>query len=268
MQLLTPLVPDARAALPRANPVAKLAAGLVLLLALFASLDGVTALVVLAALSAVLVGWSGLDPGTLVVRAWLVFVAAVSIGIFNVLFAPEQLGPIVVELGPIRIGSETLVAGLGLSVRLVAIALAGLLSTATSQPTELADSLIQQLRVSPRFAIGVLAALRLLPILAREWQTIAMARRARGVAAGRSPLAAARLFAGQLMTLLVGAIRRGSRMALAMEARGFGARDCRTVARVQRFSIGDWAWIGGAIALSAVAIGLSVALGTWRPLFG
>ena len=43
MQLLTPLVPDPRAPLARANPVAKLGAALLLLVALFASLDGVTA---------------------------------------------------------------------------------------------------------------------------------------------------------------------------------------------------------------------------------
>lgn len=268
MQLLTPIVPDPAAALARANPVAKLGAGLVLLLALFASLDGVTAAIVLACLAAVLAGWSGLDPRTLVGRAWLVGLAAISIAIFNVLFAPDQVGRIVLELGPIRIGSETLIDGLGLGVRLLAIALAGLLATATSQPTELADALVQQLRVSPRFAIGVLAALRLLPLLAQEWQTIGMARRARGVAAGRSPLAAARLFAGQLLTLLVGAIRRGSRMALAMEARGFGARECRSVARVQRMHAGDWGWIAGAVVLAAVAIGVSVALGTWQPLVG
>lgn len=268
MRLLTPLVPDARAPLARANPVAKLAAGLVVLLALFASLDGVTALVMLGALGALLMGWSGLAPGTLVGRAWLVGVAAVSIGIFNVLFAPEQAGPILVELGPIRIGAETLIDGLGLSLRLLAIALAGLLATATSQPTEVADALVQQLRVSPRFAIGVLAALRLLPLLAQEWQTIGMARRARGVDAGRSPLAAVRLFAGRLLALLVGAIRRGTRMALAMEARGFGAGECRSVARVQRMRVADWAWIAGAVLLSGAAIGLSVVLGTWQPLFG
>lgn len=268
MRLLTPIVPDARAPLARANPVAKLGAALALLLALFASLDGVTALVVLAALAVVLVAWSGLAPGTLVGRAWLVGMAAVSIGVFNVLFAPEQLGPIVLELGPVRIGAETALDGLGLSLRLVAIALAGLLATATSQPTELADALVQQLRVSPRFAIGVLASLRLLPLLSREWETIAMARRARGVDAGRSPVAVVRLFAGQMLALLVGSIRRGTRMALAMEARGFGARECRTVARVQRMGAGDWGWIAGAVILAAVAIGVSVLLGTWRPLLG
>ena len=267
MRLFTPLVPDPRAPLPRANPVAKLAAGSVLLIALFASLDGVTAGIVLAALVAAL-PLSGLSARDLLSRSWLVGLAAVSIGVFNVVFAAEQLGPTVVALGPIRIGAETLVDGLGLALRLLAVVLAGLLATATTQPTDLADSLVQQLRVSPRFAIGALAAFRLLPLLSQEWQTLAMARRARGVEAGRSPLAALRLFAGQLLALLVGAIRRGTRMALAMEARGFGAMPCRTAARVQRVRRGDWALIGGSLLLATVAIGVSVALGTWRPLLG
>ncbi|MEO6294353.1 MAG: energy-coupling factor transporter transmembrane component T [Candidatus Limnocylindria bacterium] len=267
MQLLTPLVPDPRAPLARANPTAKLGAALVLLIALFASLDGVTALIVLAALAALL-PLSGLSAAALVGRTWLIGLAAVSIGVVNVLFAADQSGPILLEVGPVRIGAETLVDGLGLAVRLVAIALAGILATATSQPTDLADALVQQLHVSPRFAVGALAALRLIPLMAAEWQTIAIARRARGVDAGRSPLAAVGLFAGQLLALLVAAVRRGSRMALAMEARGFGALPCRTVARVQRMTLGDWGWIAGAALLAVVAIGFSLALGTWRPLFG
>jgi energy-coupling factor transport system permease protein len=160
------------------------------------------------------------------------------------------------------------VNGAGLALRLLAIVLAGLLATATTDPTELADALVQQLHVSPRFAVGALAAFRLLPLFAIEWQTIAMARRARGVDAGRSPIAAVRLFAGQLLALLVGAIRRGTRLAMAMEARGFGALPCRTTARPQRMMPADWAWIAGAIALAAGAVGISIAVGTWRPLVG
>jgi energy-coupling factor transport system permease protein len=267
MRLFTPLVPDESALLARANPVAKLGAALVILLVLFASLDGVTAGVVLAGLLALL-PVSGLSAGALLSRAWLVGLAAVSIAAFNVVFAAEQLGPTAVALGPLRIGAETLTNGLGLAVRLLAIALAGILATATSQPTALADALVQQLRVSPRFAIGALAALRLLPLLATEWQTIGMARRARGVEAGRNPLAAMRLFAGRLLALLVGAIRRGSRMAVAMEARGFGALPCRSVARIQRMRLGDWALIAGAAALASAAVAISVGIGTWRPLLG
>jgi energy-coupling factor transport system permease protein len=267
MRLAVPLVPDERAPLARANPVAKLGAAAVLMLALFASLDWVTATIILVGLAAAL-AVSGIRPRDLLARSWIILLAAVSIGVFNVLFAAEQLGPTVIELGPIDIGAQTLVDGIGLALRLVAIVLAGLLATATTQPTDLADSLVQQLHVSPRFAVGALAAVRLLPLLGQEWQILAMARRARGVEAGRSPIAAVRLFAGQLLALLVAAIRRGTRMALAMEARGFGALPCRTAARIHRMRPSDWAWIGAAALLAALAIGISVAVGTWRPLLG
>jgi energy-coupling factor transport system permease protein len=267
MQLLTPLVPDPRAPLARANPVAKLGAALALLLALFASLDGVTATVVLAGILVVL-PFSGLSPGALAGRAWLIGLGAVSIALFSILFAPAQEGATLVAVGPLRIGVDTAIGGVGLAARLVAVALTGILAVATSDPTALADALVQQLRVPPRFAIGALAALRLVPRLALEWQTIALARRARGIDAGRNPIAAARLFAGQLLGLLVAAIRLATRMAMAMEARGFGALPTRTVARPQRMRAGDWAWIAGAVGLGAGAIGLSLLLGTWRPLIG
>jgi energy-coupling factor transport system permease protein len=257
----------ARAPLQRANPVAKLVAALVLLVALFISLDAVTAAIILVALLG-LIAVSGLSRSELAARGWLIVLLALAVGAFNILFAAEQLGPTVVAIGPVEIGAQTLASGVGLALRLVAIFLAGILATATSDPTEVADSLVQQARVSPRFAIGVLAALRLVPGLAREWRIIGLARRARGVEAGRSPIAAVRLLAGRLMSLLVAAIRRSSRMALAMEARGFGAAPCRTIARPQRIRATDLAWIAGAVGLSAAAIAASVALGTWRPLLG
>ena len=47
-------------------------------------------------------------------------------------------------------------------------------------------------RVSPKVAYGVLAALRLLPLLAADWRTLSLARRARGLDAGRNPVAALR----------------------------------------------------------------------------
>lgn len=267
MRLVTPIVPDRSAPLGRANPVAKLAAAAVLLVVLFASIDLVTAAVVVVGLLAVLPA-TGIPPRDLLGRSWLIGLVAISIGVFNVLFAAEQLGPIVVSAGPLRIGAETLVAGIGLAVRLLAIVLAGLVATTTTDPSDLAGALVQQLGVSPRFGLGALAAVRLLPLFAQEWQTIGMARRARGVEAGRSPIAALRIFGGQLLALLVGAIRRGSRMAIAMEARGFGARDCRSVARPQTMRASDWGWIGAAAGLAALAVGISLAIGTWTPLFG
>jgi hypothetical protein len=89
---------------------------------------------------------------------------------------------------------------------------------------------------------------------------------ARGVDAGRNPFAAGRLFASTMFGLLVGAIRRGTRLATAMDARGFDSTVPRTVARRQRFTGADVLFVVGALAVGAVAVGVSLALGTFQPL--
>jgi energy-coupling factor transport system permease protein len=265
MRLFTPMRPEPGAVLARANPAAKLGAAAVLMAVLFVSVDAVTAIVVIAGL-AVAVRYSGLRPGTLLARTWPIPLGALSVGILNVLFATPS-GSELLRIGPLVVGSENVVSGIGLGLRLLAIASTGVLAVATTDPTDLADSLIQQLRLSPRFAVGALAAARLLPILADEWQTLGLARRARGVTAGRSPIAAAQILYGQLLGLLVGAVRRATRLATAMEARGFGSLPCRTVARPQRVRRRDWILILAAALIGLGAISLSVALGSWRFLF-
>jgi energy-coupling factor transport system permease protein len=137
----------------------------------------------------------------------------------------------------------------------------------TIDPTDLADSLVQNARVPARFAYASLAALRLLPLLGMEWRTIKHARRARGVDAGRNPVRRLQLFANIVFTLLVGAVRRAIRLALAMDARGFDATGPRTVARPQVVRPSDVALVVGAFVLLAAAAAVSFALGTFRPVW-
>lgn len=265
MRLFTPLRPNPTAVLARANPVAKLTAALLLMTVLFVSVDPWTPAVILVGLAGS-VWLSGLSWRALLARTWPILLAAGSVALVNSLFAPPS-GDEIFRFGLLGLSAESLRSGMALGLRVLAIAYTGVLAVVTTDPTELTDSLIQQLHLSPRFAVGALAAVRLLPVMAGEWQTISLARRARGVAAGRSPLAALRLFFGKLLTLLVGAIRRATRLATAMEARGFGALPCRTVARQQRMAARDWWLIAAAAALGLAAIGLSLALGAWEFLF-
>lgn len=267
MRLFTPLRPDPRAPLARANPVAKLGAAALLMAVLFVSLDPLTPAIVLAGVVAA-IPFTGLSPRDLLARTWPILVAAIAVGVLNAAFAADRGGEIAVAIGPVAISGQNLVAGIGLGLRLMAIALSGVLAFVTTDPTELADALIQQLRFSPRFAVGALAGARLMPTLATEWQTLALARRARGVSSGRSPVAAVGLFFGQLLAQLVGAIRRATRLATAMEARGFGSRPCRTIARPQRMRGRDWILLGLAAGLGAIAVAISLAVGTWRFLLG
>jgi energy-coupling factor transport system permease protein len=234
---------------------------------LFVSVDPLTPALILVCL-VVAVPFSGVSARTLLGRTWPILLAALSVGILNAVFAAEPSGEPLLRIGPVRLGTGNLVDGLALGLRLVGIAFSGVLALATTDPTDLAGSLVQQLRLPARFAVGALAAARLLPILATEWQILSLARRARGVSAAGSPARAVRLFFGQLLALLVGAVRRGTRLAAAMEARGFGSRPCRSVARPQAVSPRDWMLIGGAAGVGAGAVALGLVLGSWRFLFG
>ncbi|MBF5032663.1 energy-coupling factor transporter transmembrane component T [Micromonospora sp. WMMA1976] len=255
------------APLARRNPVAKLAAAVVFTLILVATLDPVAPAVAIAVELAVLPLF-GVRYRVLARRAWPLLAGAVGILVTLVLFAADRSGRVLLEAGPVLVTEGVLVTALGLVLRMLAVALPGIVVFATTDPTDLADALIQNAKTPARFAIGALAAFRMVPLLEQEWRMISMARRARGVDAGRNPVAKLRLFASTAFTLLVGAIRRGTRLAVAMDARGFDAGTPRTVARPQRFTRADALLVAGAALLAAGALATSIALGTFRPLIG
>ena len=255
--------PDAP--LARRNPVAKVGAGLLLSGCLIATLDPVAPAVALAVELATLPLF-GLRLGVLARRAAPLLLAVLGIVVALVLFSGDRSGRVLVDLGPIVVTTGVLADALALSLRLVAISLPGLVIFATIDPTDLADALVQNLRAPARFAIGALAAFRLVPLLGAEWRMLTLARRARGVDAGHNPVAALRLFASAMFTLLVGAIRRGTRLAMAMDARGFDAGTPRSVARPQRFGAADVILVAAGGLVGAAALAISIWLGTFTPL--
>jgi energy-coupling factor transport system permease protein len=188
----------------------------------------------------------------------------VMVAVVNAAFAAHPGGHVLVDFGPVHLTSGSAKAGLGIGLRALGVALPGVVVLVSTDPVDLADSLVQQLRVPAKFAYGTLAALRLMPLLSEEWGYIAMARRARGVDAGRSPVRLARLFASQVFALLVVAIRRGTRLATAMDARGFDSGLPRSYARLQVVTRADVVLILGSVAASAVALAVSIGTGSWQ----
>ncbi|HEX6967537.1 MAG TPA: energy-coupling factor transporter transmembrane component T [Micromonosporaceae bacterium] len=267
MITVEPLTTGTHAPLARRNPVAKLAAALVFALALLATLDPVAPAIAIGVELAAL-PFFGISYRALARRAVPLLLVAAGVLLTLVLFAAERDGAELLRLGPILITTGVLYTALGLALRVLGVALPGVIVFATTDPTDLADALVQNARVPARFAIGALAAFRLVPLLSQEWQSISMARRARGVDVGRDPVAKLRLFASTAFGLLVVAIRRGTRLATAMDARGFDSDRPRTFARRQHFGPADAALIVGAALLAAAALGVSILLGTFRPLIG
>ena len=243
------LGPAPDVALSRINPVAQLTAIVVVTLTLLTTLDLVTPALVVAAELCLLPAAGMTSPRTIWLRTWPLLLGAVSVGVVNVLLA-DHASPI---------------AGAALALRVVGLALPGVLLVASTDPVRLADALTIHWRLPPRFAYGALAALRLAPLLAAEFESARLARRTRGVDAGRNPVAHARLFAGTTFTLLVGALRRGSRLASAMDARGFDSGVPRTNARGSVLRPQDAAFVIGTVLVCAAAIAVSVTTGAWTP---
>jgi energy-coupling factor transport system permease protein len=253
---------DARAPIARANPVAKLAAvAAVSTTALIAS-DWLTPLLLLAALLAV-VPFSGIRIGALAHRLRWLWSAALIVVIVNAVFAAEQTGRLLIAFGPLEISTGALLDATAIGLRVLVAATAGVLGFATTDPTDLADALTQQLRAPARFTLGALAALRLLPLMGAEWRQITSARRARGLEGGWNPARRVRLFVSTMFALLVGAIRRAGRLAAAMDARGFDSAIPRTYAREQRMYAVDWAVIVGALLVCGTAVAVSAAYGVF-----
>ena len=267
MTLALEPVADPTAPLARRNPVAKLGAALLFSLPLIATLDPVTPAVALAAELALLPLF-GVRYRVLARRAWPLALAAVGILVTMVLFAADRSGPQLFAVGQFAVTTAVASVALGLVLRVFAVALPGIVVFATTDPTDLADALVQNARAPARFAIGALAAFRLIPLLGAEWRMISLARRARGIDAGRNPLARLRLFGSTALALLVGALRRGGRLAVAMDARGFDAGTPRTYARRQVFGRADAALMIAAAVLPAVILTVSVLTGQFRPVVG
>lgn len=260
-----PLAPDPHAALGRRNPVAKLTACLVVLVGLVVTGDALTPALLLAAVLLVL-PFTGVRLTTLLRRSWLLLLSVGGVALTNLIIVNS--GRVLVDVGPVDVTSGGVSSALTVSLRLLAITLPGIVVLATTEPMDLADALVQRWHVSARFAYGALAALRLLPLLAADWQLIARARRARGLDAGRSPVGLLRMFGSQTFAVLVAAIRRGVRLATAMEARGFDSRSERSVARPQPMQPADWAVIAATSVVVLLATAVSVAVGSWSPAFG
>lgn len=246
----------------RINPVAKLAASALIAVPLILTLDWVSAAVALA-LESVLFLFAGLRWREFWLRTWPVWLAAPLTALTIALYG-EASGQVYVEWFVIRVSEGSLALAVATFFRVLAVALPSVVLFVTVDPTDLADGLAQIVRLPARFVLGALAGLRMVGLFLDDWRALELARRARGVAdRGRI-----RRFVGMAFALLVLSIRRGSKLATAMEARGFGAPGRRTWARESTFGGAEWGLVAVGAGISAVAVAASVAAGSWNFILG
>ncbi|NQD42551.1 ATP-binding cassette domain-containing protein [Glutamicibacter halophytocola] len=251
--------------LAKINPLAKLGAVAAATLPLITTLDWVSALVVVAA-TILAFPLAGLSPARFFKRAWPLLIAGV-VAAWGIALVGQDSGAVYAQLGIFSITEGSVHGGIATGLRAFALALPCILLLATTNPSDLGGALSQQLRVPHRFVLGALAGMRLLGLMVEEFATLGLARRARGV--GSFGTVAQRISAklGQCLALLVQALRRAGRLAVTMEAKGFGIGQ-RTWIRTATFTSKDAAVLLAGIVLGTVAVGAAVLAGTYNLVWG
>ncbi len=244
------------------SPLAKLCAAGILGIVLLLSLDPVSAVVALV-FELALLPWAGVPARRLLRILTPLLIAAPFAGLATLLYGRDG-GAVLVQIGPWTITSAEVELAVAITLRVLAVALPAVVLFATTDPTDLADGLAQLWKLPARFVIGALAAIRMLGLMRQDWQMLRLARRARGVADGGGPIAALGGLGNQAMALLTIAVRRGSLLATAMEARAFGAPTQRTWARVVRFTPRDGWFVVGAAGIATIAVMMAVMTGAWN----
>ncbi|GAB3171001.1 hypothetical protein GCM10027059_38510 [Myceligenerans halotolerans] len=243
--------------LHRLNPLAVVAAVAPAVVVLVAVRDLSTPLVLLVLATALLL----LGARVPARRAPLAFglpvaftlVAAVSFGLWA---DPDAIPgtPTLIEAGSYRFTLGSWLAGLGISLRLGALLAVVLVPGFATTGPDLVRAVVQNLRVPYRIGYTAFAAFRFVPRFGHELAVIRAAHRVRGVAGGRGPLAGLRRWAGYLVPLLAGAIRHAERVALAMDARAFGAHATRTERYLVPFRGRDGVFVGVCWAVTAAVV--------------
>ncbi|HKK48612.1 MAG TPA: energy-coupling factor transporter transmembrane component T [Alkalispirochaeta sp.] len=202
------------------NPSVKLIASVVVMLFVSVVFDHHTLAAVIA-LGAVLVLGVGRVHPVVLGRAMVPFLIFGFGFLWMNALLPRTAGTPLFTVGPVVVSWEGVRNGVSFALRAIAFGVWSLLFVATTEPTSFVLSLVQQLRVPPKLAYSALAAYRYLPSLQIELEQIRGAHRLRGVGESGGLQGRIQRVYRYTVPLLAGALRRASRVAAAMEARGF-----------------------------------------------
>lgn len=240
------------------NPATKILLALILSIPLLASIDPVSAAAAIS-LQLLCIPLTGLGARTVLLRLLPIALLAPVAGVSMLLYA-QPGGQVYWTFWYATISDDSIALAVAVGLRVLALALPTILLFGRTDPTELAAALAQIVHLPARFVLGVLAGTRTLGLFLDDWRSMSLARRARGL----GDHGAVRRFFSMSFVLLVFAVRRGTKLAMAMEARGFGSTGERTWARTSRLHRRDAVAVLGAVAVIALALAAAVIAGTFR----
>ncbi|MGB2991531.1 MAG: energy-coupling factor transporter transmembrane component T [Paenisporosarcina sp.] len=194
-------------------------------------------------------------------KVWFLFMVPIvftAIGYLwtTLLFAADTSGTVIWTWGSFEVTDTQWNTALSLAFRVFAFSSMSLLFALTTDPVKFVMSLMQQLRLSPKLAYGVMVGYQFLPVVKDEFIHIRHAHRLRGIGEERHVWQRLLGMRRMLIPLLAGAVRRAERSAFAMEARGFTGEKRSTY--YESISINGRDWLLATIMI-VLLIGSSVA---------
>ena len=139
----------------------------------------------------------------------------------TLLFAESGTGTVLWSIGSVDITESQLNHALSLSFRVLAFSSLSLLFALTTDPIIFIRSLMQQLKLSPKIAYGIMVGYQFLPLLKDEFIQVQQVQKLRGLSDDSNVFKRLIGLRRVLIPMLSGAVRKAERVAFAMEARGF-----------------------------------------------
>lgn len=124
-----------------------------------------------------------------------------------------------------------LIVTLGLGFRIILISLYSSIFVKTTDPSEFVISMIKYLKVPEKHGFAFLSAYRFLPGFKDELEIIKYSYQVRGIEESKNPFKQIWNSKRYIVPMLITAIRKGTRVSMAMELRAFGKYDKRTYYR-------------------------------------
>lgn len=193
----------------------------------------------------------------------LLFFAGLFMMVLQLLFAhdgPELLRyvpknvPVFGWLGVIN--RDSLMIGLIMTARMSIFGLSLPLILATTQPRDLVMVMVERLKIPYQYALMFVTSLRFIPTLFVEIENIMQAQKARAFEmTSKNPAKQVKAYLPLITPLVIIALKKAERLAVAMETRGYGSGP-RTYLRQLKFCGMDYLVSAGCIILILTVIAL------------
>ena len=170
---------------------------------------------------------------------------------------------VIFSWGFLQLYDSTLQQAIALALRPLTYCMLSLLFILTTEPIVFIFSLMQQCKLPPKLAYGILAGYRFLPLFRQELTIIQQAHRIRGAGPKQSKIIA--FFYNikrNTVPLFASAIRKSERLAVAMISRGFTGDKNRDYFVKLHVTWRDWLFFGIMLCGVTFSFLLSYSMGT------